>query len=482
MIRKKLLGLAMVMALAGSVRADVKPHILFSDGAVLQQGAKVPVWGTADDGEKVTVELQGQTVSTVAKDGKWKVELANLKPGGPFELVINGKNSVKVPNILVGEVWVASGQSNMEWSVSASADVEKVKAGAKLPQVRFFKVPHVTSDTPLDTVAAKWGEVTPESVGGLSAVAYHFAKDIHQTQKVPVGVLQTAWGGTICEAWASRPGLTANETIKKQILDPYDAAVKDGKKVGGPNRPTVLYNGMIAPLVPYAIKGAIWYQGESNAGRAYQYRTLFPLMIEDWRKVWGQGDFPFLFVQLAPYMKIEEEPKESQWAELREAQLFTSLKTKNTAQAVITDVGDEKDIHPKQKEPVGLRLALAGRALAYGEKVVYSGPVYDSMKVDGNKAVLSFKHVGAGLVGKGGPLQGFTIAGEDKKFVKADAQLLDDKIVVSSPQVAKPVAVRYGWANCPVVNLWNKDGLPASPFRTDDFPGLTAPKTSTGGQ
>ncbi len=235
---------------------------------------------------------------------------------------------------------------------------------------------------------------------------------------------------------------------------------------------------MIHPLQPYAIKGAIWYQGESNAGRAHQYRTLFPAMIESWRESWKQGDFPFLFVQLAPYMKIESEPKDSAWAELREAQLLTALHLKNTGMAVITDVGNPTDIHPKQKEPVGARLALAALALGYDKKIEYSGPVFDKMKIQDGKAMLSFTHVGRGLEAKDGPLHGFAIAGPDKKFYNAKAEIQGDTVLVWSDQVTQPVAVRYGWANCPVVNLWNKDGLPATPFRTDDFPMVTGPKTA----
>jgi sialate O-acetylesterase len=236
---------------------------------------------------------------------------------------------------------------------------------------------------------------------------------------------------------------------------------------------------MIEPLIPYAIRGAIWYQGESNAGRAFEYRTLLPAMINSWRAAWKEGDFPFLIVQLAPFMKIEEEPKESQWAELREAQLLTSLRMPNVGLAVITDVGEEYDIHPQRKGPVGARLALAARAIAHGEKIEYSGPLFDKMEVTDNKAILSFNHVGAGLEARGGPLTGFTIAGPDHKFFKAVAEIQGDKILVSSPQVQRPVSVRFGWANFPVVNLWNKDGLPASPFRTDDFPITTQPHKTT---
>jgi sialate O-acetylesterase len=233
---------------------------------------------------------------------------------------------------------------------------------------------------------------------------------------------------------------------------------------------------MIAPLIPFAIRGAIWYQGESNAGRAWEYRTLFPEMIRNWREDWGQGNFPFLFVQLAPFMAIEPTPKESAWAELRDAQLLTLTASPNTGQAVITDLGDEKDIHPRRKTPVGERLALAARRLAYGEKIPYSGPVYSSMSVQGNKAVLRFKQTDGGLKANG-PLTGFAIAGEDRRFVNAQAEIVGNTVVASSPEVKKPVAVRYGWANFPVVNLMNGAGLPATPFRTDDFHVTTQPKS-----
>jgi sialate O-acetylesterase len=237
----------------------------------------------------------------------------------------------------------------------------------------------------------------------------------------------------------------------------------------------VLYNGMIANLQPYAIKGAIWYQGESNAGRAYQYRTLFPVMIQSWRDTWNNPEMPFLFVQLAPFMAIVKEPQESAWAELREAQLMT-LKLKNAGMAVITDIGDPKDIHPKPKQPVGERLALAARGIAYHEPITYSGPLYTSNRIDGNKMILSFKSVGKGLEAREGELMGFTMAGDDKKFYNAKAVIEGNTVVVTCDKVTKPAAVRYGWCNCPVVNLWNKDGLPASPFRTDAWPGVTADK------
>jgi sialate O-acetylesterase len=492
--------------------AAVKPHALFSDGMVLQQGMKVPVWGTADEGEKVTVRFQSQEVTATAKDGKWMVRLASLKVGGPFEMTISGQNTLHFKNVFVGEVWICSGQSNMEWPVHASADAEITIAGSWNPLLRLFTVPKTAAGLPRHTVRGTWQECGPQTVPGFSAVAYFFGRELQKTRQVPVGLIHTSWGGTPAEAWTSTAALEAEPALrylgerqahalagypkavdryiadlnrykeavlkaaaeKRELPAPPTALTAPGRNPWGAS---TLYNGMIASLIPYAIRGAIWYQGESNAGRAYEYRRLLPAMITNWRKDWGQGDFPFLIVQLAPFMKIEAEPKESQWAELREAQLLTSLRVPNTALAVITDVGNETDIHPKKKEPVGARLALAARAVAYGEKTVYSGPIYREMKVDGEQTSLSFQHTGSGLVAKGGPLVGFTIAGPDHKFVNAQAEIRDGKVVVWSPSVQQPVAVRYGWANYPVVNLWNREGLPASPFRTDDFPLLTQPKS-----
>lgn len=456
-------------------RADVKPHSLFTDNMVLQQGIKVPVWGTAADGEKVTVRFQDQEISATARGGKWSVELDKLRTGGPFEMTLTGQNRVHLKNVFVGEVWVASGQSNMEWPLSAAANAKQAIADSANEKIHLFTVPKTVSATPLDEIQGHptWQECGPSTVGHFSAVAYFFGRDLQKALKVPVGIIHTSWGGTVAEAWTSSQGLEARSDLKYMAR-----TYKPDEKLNNPNLPSVLYNGMIAPLIPYANRGAIWYQGESNAGRAYEYRSLFPAMIGDWRKHWREGDFPFLFVQLAPWQAIVTEPQESAWAELREAQLLTSLKVPNTGMAVITDVGDPKDIHPRQKEPVGARLALAAEALAYAKNIEYSGPVYESMKAQGNQVMLSFAHVDGGLEARGGTLQGFTIAGPDRRFVNAQAEIKGDKVVVSSPDVQKPVAVRYGWANCPVVNLWNKSGLPASPFRTDDFPMVTGPKAS----
>jgi len=481
---------------AFTVQADVKLHGLFTDNMVLQRNASVPVWGWADNGEKVTVEFRGQKASTTAKDGKWMVHLKKLKAGPAEELRVTGNNSITLKNVLVGEVWIASGQSNMEWPMRASYEQETEIAKTANPLLRLYTVRKTKADEPRDNVSDSWQECNSSTTSNFSAVAYYFGRDLAKALKVPVGIIHTSWGGSPAEVWIRHEILESNPRYKSEILDAhagqfakYQQAVKlfeteqaEAQKEGKPFnkrrpspawKPTELYNGMIAPLIPFAIQGAIWYQGESNAGRAHQYRTLFADMIRNWRHDWKQGDFTFLEVQLAPFMAIKEQPAESTWAELREAQALATKTLPKVGMAVITDVGDEKDIHPKKKEPVGARLALAARAIAYGEDIVYSGPTYKGMKVKDGKAVLSFDHVGGGLEARGGELKGFAIAGADKKFVWAKAEIQGDKIVVSNSEVSEPVAVRYGWADCPVVNLWNKDGLPASPFRTDDFPMIT---------
>ncbi len=444
---------------SGILHAEVKPNVLFSDGAVLQRGQNVPVWGSANDGEKVTVEFGGQTVTTTAQGGKWKLELKPLKAGGPFSMKISGDNEVTVNNLLVGEVWIASGQSNMEWTLNASFQPEVEKPKANFPQIRMITAKKVASLQPLDEIQGKWQECSPQTVGGFSAVAYYFARDLHAELGVPVGIISTSWGGTPAQAWTSAEGFEGQPELKGYADQLKAAAAKPPEKGPGPHFPSALYNAMIAPVVPYGMKGVIWYQGESNAGQSKQYQTLFPAMIADWRTKWKLGDFPFLFVQIAPF--------KGQPPEIREAQFLTLAKSKNTAMAVTTDYGDANDIHPKQKEPVGNRLSLAARALAYGEKIIYSGPLYKEMKVAGNEVGIRFDHTGGGLVAKDGDLKGFTIAGADGKFVPAKAVIKGDAVVVSAEGVSDPKSVRYGWDNVPDVNLFNKEGLPASPFRTD---------------
>jgi sialate O-acetylesterase len=479
--------------------AEVTLHGLFSDIMVLQRNARVPIWGWADEGEEVTVQFRGETVKTITKDGHWMVHLKRLKAGGPDELKVSGKNAITLKNVLVGEVWIASGQSNMEWPLRMSFEADQAIAASANALLRLYTVPKLRANVPTNNVGARWQECTPSTTPAFSAVAYYFARDLQKALGVPVGVIHTSWGGSPAEVWMSEQALSANPDFKRDILDVYPAQLRKyqealaqfkkeeaaakasgtafSKRAPGLGwKPTELYDGMIAPLIPYAIKGAIWYQGESNAGRAEQYRTLFADMIKNWRRDWGQGDFPFLEVQLAPFRDIKDQPGESDWAELREAQSLATKTLPKVGMAVITDVGEEKDIHPKKKEPVGGRLALAARKIAYSERVVYSGPSYKRLKIEGNKAVVYFANVGSGLEARGGELKGFAICGEDKKWVWAKAEIVKDRVIVSNAEVAKPVAVRFGWADYPVVNLWNKEGLPASPFRTDDFPMITAGK------
>jgi sialate O-acetylesterase len=483
--RSTLLTLHALLLCVLTARADVRLPGFFTDNMVLQEGARVPIWGWADNGEEVTVTFRGQTVKTKAKDGKWMVKLARLKAGGSDHLVVEGKNKIDLANVTVGEVWICSGQSNMEWPLDKAFEGTNDVSASANPQLRLLLVPKKKADEPQDDVKAQWKECNPESSRNFSAVAYYFGRDLQKARNVPVGLIGTYWGGSPAEVWMSHEVLAANPDYKRDILDAYAATVE--KNQGNPKtqrppwKPSELYNGMIAPLVPYAFKGAIWYQGESNAGRAKQYRTLFADMIRNWRHDWAEGDFTFLAVQLAPYDKnkkrtmevIAEKPVESDWAELREAQLLATQVLPKVGMAVITDVGEKDDIHPKKKEPVGARLALAARGIAYGEKIEYSGPIYKSMKVQDGKAVLTFDHAKCGLEARGGALTGFAICGADKNFVWGQAEIQGDKVVVSNSQVPQPVVVRYGWSDYPVVNLWNQVGLPATPFRTDDFPMTT---------
>jgi sialate O-acetylesterase len=498
-----------VFVLAGVLSADVRLPSIISDNMVLQQGKAVPIWGWADANEAVTVTGSwgsGKWKTTADQDGKWMVKIDTGKAGGPYEMTVSGKNPITIKNILVGEVWVCSGQSNMEFTVKqAKNSAEEIAEANNYPQIRQFLVGRKVIYTPMYNCNGKWQICSSQTAGTFTAAGYFFGRELNKQLNVPVGLINTSWGGTPAESWMSKEYLEndpnfqpilkkfeatsadINELKKKyrEDMQKYDAVVPqlkaEGKPLpprpeepigpGHPYSPMGLYNGMIVPILPYGIRGAIWYQGESNAWRAYQYRTLFPAMIKNWRDAWHQGDFPFLFVQLANYMQSEPQPVESDWAELREAQLMT-LSVPNTGMAVTIDIG-EPDIHPKNKQDVGKRLALWALAKTYGKNIVYSGPIYKSMKVDGNKAILTFDNVGSGLMAKGDSLKGFAIAGADKKFVWADAKIEGDTVVASSDKVVSPASVRYAWAINPVCNLYNKEGLPATPFRTDTWPGVT---------
>lgn len=509
--------------LAAPGLCEVQLNNLFTDGAVLQRGASVPVWGTARSGEKISVSLQSSHASTVASGGRWMVRLNGhgLKTGGPYTLTVTGDNRIE-RSVLVGEVWIASGQSNMQLSLAATVNGDKVAAESADPELHLFTVPRLPAGSPLENANGKWEAAGPETTPGFSAVGYYFGRDLRKALRVPVGIIHTSWGGTPAQSWTREKDLRANPSLSYYATDfdktladypaalkayreakaSYDKAAAGGETKGDapkppanplttPYRPSSLYNGMIAPLIPYAIRGAIWYQGESNAGKAYEYRTLFPLMIRSWRDAWGEGDFPFYLVQLAPFGPITRGPEDSNWAVLREAQLYTTQTMPNTGMAVITDYGNPVDIHPRDKEPVGHRLALLTLKNVYGRDVVASGPVYDSVRFEGRQAIVRFRDVDGGLMSKevvlaGTPeaeranntdkaLTGWTVAGPDKVFHMARAEIRGDTVVVSSQEVEHPVAVRYGWANTPIVNLFNKAGLPASPFRTDDFHVATQP-------
>ena len=500
-----------------AARAEVRLHNLFTDHMVLQQGTSVPVWGWADDGERVTVEFRDQKVSTTTKNGKWMVKLKNLKPGPAATLKVfsthAGKNdardrhtTIQINDVLVGEVWIASGQSNMEWPLKSSFEAANDIASSANANIRLFTVPKLKLAAPTNNVNARWEECGPKSVPGFSAVAYYFARDLQKALGVPIGIIHTSWGGSPVEVWIREDVMAGDKEYKRDILDAFEPQHRKftndlaqwkirsaaAKKAGDTNFtarapsiwvPAELYNGMIANIVPYAVQGAIWYQGESNAGRAWQYRRLFADMIKNWRSDWGR-DFTFLEVQLAPWDKgkkrsieqITASPTNSDWAELREAQLLATKKLKKVGMAVITDVGDKDDIHPTKKQPVGARLALLARKIAYGEKIVADGPTYRSVKFKDGQAILSFENVDGGLEAHGGTLTGFAVAGTDQQFHWANATIEGDKVVVSSAAVPKPASVRYGWSDFPVVNLFNKEGLPATPFRTDEWELTTKPK------
>jgi sialate O-acetylesterase len=454
----------LVIGWAAVAQAAIKLPAVIGDNMVLQRGQVLPIWGWATAGDQVTVTLAGQTATAkVDANGYWRVNLAKLEAGGPLEMTVKDTagTTIVIKNILVGEVWVASGQSNMEWPMAAVKDAPKELPAANYPQIRLFNVMKARAVWPAQNLIGDWTACTPQSVPGFSAVAYFFGRKLHKDLNVPIGLINTVWGGTPAEFWTKRQAMESNPVLK-----PF---------AGGDA--SSLYNAMVAPLMPYAIRGAIWYQGESNVGGAFYYRTLFPTMIANWRSDWGQGDFPFGFVQIAPWESYGKQNGGSAMAELQEAQAMTLKTSPNTGMAVITDIGDLKDIHPKNKQDVGHRLALWALAKVYGQNgLVYSGPMYKSMTVEGNKIRLQFDHAGSGLAaGDGKPLSEFTIAGADKNFVPAVAEIDGPSVVVHSDKVAQPAAVRYSWRSDATPNLANKEGLPASPFRTDTWKGVTQP-------
>ncbi len=617
------------------IQANVTPAKIFSSNMVLQKGIENSVWGWANPGEAISLSINGKTIKIKAtKEGKWLTKLPAMDYGGPYTLTIKGKNTIEMTNVMVGEVWICSGQSNMQWSVVDSNNAKEEIASANNPNIRLFTVPRNIEQCPVDDIKeGEWSVCSPSTIPGFTAVGYFFGRNLHQELHVAIGLINTSWGGTVAETWISpetikndpdfaaklgelEHGDPIGDYNKKQekirellggelseddqkIMTPeYDDSqwkaifvpeywekqgyddvngiafyrclvnlteeqcksnaelhlgkvddwditwfngaeigktegpsskdrvypveaklLKPGKNVitvqvfdkggkGGiwgkpeelylmagnqkiplsgnwkikfaktsqdfvflPNLyPTMLYNSMIHPIVPYGIRGAIWYQGESNADRAKQYQRLFPELITDWRNLWKEGDFPFIWVQLANFMKASEQPSESEWAELREAQTMT-LKLPNTGMASAIDIGNADDIHPKNKQEVGRRLALNALKITYGKDIVSQGPLYSNVEFKNGKALVSFTQTGSGLEIKDryGYLKGFAIAGADGKFYWAKAQIVsNNQVEVFSNEVSAPKAVRYGWANNPDdVNLYNKEGLPANPFRTN---------------
>ncbi len=637
--------LTLIILLVGylHVQAAVTLPKVFSDNMVLQRDKPLKIWGWADPQEAVTISFNGQQVKAKAdKSGAWHTELKAMKYGGPYDMTVSGKSGKQtLKNILIGDVWLCSGQSNMEWMLKNTNDAENEIAEANYPKIRLFTVEKATAYQLQDTLAGgTWQVCSPETVPDFSAVAYFFGRKLEQDLDIPIGLLHSSWGGTNVQTWISWDVISKKEnyqnidmkkmqqkaaagqvnrdqyqqslqhdkgmtekwyapqtktqdwqdvtlpnewgstpigntdgivwfrktinitasqaeqsaTLSLGPIDDEDVTFVNGQQVGstqaynilreytlpagllkagentivvkvtdnqggggiigtpeqlfvktgekkiplqgtwkfkpsvlasdfgiqdiGPNSsPSLLYNAMIAPFIDFAIKGVIWYQGESNAGQAYEYRTLFKDLISNWRNKW-HDDFPFLWVQLANFQQPLEQPAESDWAELREAQSM-ALDMPKTGQAVIIDLGEADDIHPRNKQDVGYRLALSALKVAYDKDVVYSGPAYDTMKVAGNKVTLTFTNTGSGLMTKDkySYVRGFAVAGKDHQFHWAQARLEGNKVVVSSDEVPNPVAVRYAWANNPDdASLYNKEGLPASPFRTDDWKGITAGK------
>lgn len=463
------LSLFFFVSQVATTYGNVRLPAVFSHHMVIQQGQPVPVWGWADPGEEITVSLASQRVETRAgKDGKWSVKLAALDAGpsaGPHELSVAGHTTETVKDILVGEVWVCSGQSNMQWSVRRAADADEEIASAAYPRIRLFTVERKIAEQPLDDCRGHWSVCNAQDVEQFSAVAYFFGRYLHKQLGVPIGLIDNSWGGTRCEAWTPRAGLESDKDFHP-ILE--RSATFDPKT---PHQASVLFNGMLNPLIPFAMRGAIWYQGESNVTRAQQYAKLFPTMISQWRQLWGQGDFPFYYVQLAPFRYVRADPRAC--AELWEAQLKT-LSLANTGMAVTVDIGNVRNIHPKNKQDVGKRLALWALANTYGKDLVYSGPLYDSMNVDEGKVRVKFRHAGGGLASRDGEsLSHFAIAGADETFVDAQAKIDGDTVVVHSDEVPNPIAVRFAWRDDAEPNLMNREGLPASPFRTDHFKMVT---------
>jgi sialate O-acetylesterase len=497
---------------ASEARAAVSLPDVLSDSMVLQRGVRVPVWGRAEPGEAVTVSFGGQTKrTTTSADGRWRVWLAPLKANAtPAVLTVAGANRIELKDVLVGEVWLVAGQSNMQFTLAETREAATAIAAANHPEIRLFNVSRQAAFKRRPPPLATWRATTPESVKDFSAAGYYFAVEVRKELGVPVGVINSSYGGSQAEAWTPVEYLLASEDLKPtvertkiwdeerpRVRAEYDEQIKrwreeaDKARAAGarpsPSPPvpdalrdyrvaSSIYDGMIEPLVPFAVRGAFWYQGESNEARAEQYGILLPTMIRAWRERWGQRDLPFGIVQLPNYRESRPEPSDEPWSHIREAQRRTAVATKNAGLIVTIDVGEARDIHPKNKLDVGRRMARWALAEVYGRRRTPTGPMFSRVKVEGSKLVLTFDDVGAGLrIRDGDRLQEFAVAGEDRKWRWAEARIVGrDRVEVWSADVPRPVAARYAFNNNPRrPNLTNDSGLPAAPFRTDDWPGPT---------
>lgn len=501
--------------LCGSSIADIKLPAIISDNMALQQNTEVTIWGWAEPGEEVTVQTDWKhqvpvigklipkkaSVSTITNEqGQWELKVKTPKAGGPYNFKVTGNNEIEVKNVIIGELWVCSGQSNMSmpmegWDKQPIVGGPEDIANSTNDKIRFFMVTRKTADSPLDNVEGKWVLCDPETVKPFSAVGFYFGRMVNKETGLPVGLIGSNWGGTLAEAWTRKEFMSSDDEFSSMIANydkrqaDWDKAAaaakekgeKEPRKPRPQDKPSALYNGMIAPITNMTIKGAIWYQGESNANKGYQYRNLFPTMIKNWRCDFNNPDMPFYFVQLANYVShkpgqevaiYDGEPRESHWAELREAQSITN-DLEYTGMAVTIEIGQANNIHPGNKKDVGERLARWALARDYGKDIAVSGPLYTGYSIEGDNIRVKFNYAENGMYSKDGKPIGFAIAGSDRKFVWADAKIDGSSIVVSSELVKEPVAVRYAWDIHPKCNIYNAEGLPASPFRTDDFNGVT---------
>ncbi len=503
----------LALAAGSLLRAELKLPAIIGDQMVLQQQQANPIWGWDRPGTKVTVTFAGQThTATAGADGRWTVKLAPVAASAtPQRLTIAGSSRRDLQDVLVGEVWMCSGQSNMQWSLSQSYHGDLEALATDLPLVRLISVPQVGTQELKTDFNGKWEAASPQTVPSFSAVGLLYGRYLHQVLKVPVGLIDNAWGGSAAEAWVRRTTIERDprfaalmastrqretELMSEKGRASFAASVEKWKSaaakakaakktaprapqdwLAGQHRPGNIFAGVVHPTLGYGIRGVIWYQGESNAARAYEYRELFPFMIQEWRREWGQGDFPFYWVQLADFREEKPQPGESDWAELREAQTRT-LRLPNTGQAVIIDVGEGRDIHPRNKQEVAARLARIALARDYGRKLPYRSPEYQSVAFQGGKAVVTIDCFGSSLRAFDvAEARGFVVCGADKVWRWATGKVVaPNKVEVTSDQVAAPIAVRYAWADNPVCNLYSAEGLPVTPFRTDDFDLITKPK------